>query len=66
MVASREQQLALHFLETFSAKTQGTNTMQLERYVSHLVRKNRQVAPRYEEARKDFINMMLRQGFGRF
>ena len=25
-----------------------------------------QVAPRYEEARKDFINMMLRQGFGRF
>ena len=39
--------------------------MQLERYVSHLVRKNRQVAPRYEEAKKDFIDMMLRQGFGR-
>ena len=40
--------------------------MQLERYVSHLIRKTRQVAPRYEEAKKDFIDMMLRQGFGRF
>jgi len=35
--------------------------MKLENYVSYVTRKNRGVAPNYDEAKKDFLSMIARR-----